>query len=122
MISRMSLTPVREAASSSRTSTCRPWEIATQCSQVPQGEIVGSPLPSGPIQFMPLAMIRAVVVFPVPRMPVRMKPGRCGQPQGTGERAHHGVLADKIGKGLRAVFPCQYLVLDICAVGHGHHA
>ena len=46
--------------------------IARQCSQTPQGSVVGPPVPSGPMQFMPLAMIRAVVVFPVPRMPVMM--------------------------------------------------
>ena len=47
--------------------------IALQCSHSPQGSVVGPPSPSGPMQFMPLAMIRAVVVFPVPRMPVMMK-------------------------------------------------
>ena len=47
--------------------------IARQCSQTPQGSVVGPPVPSGPMQFMPLAMIRAVVVLPVPRMPVMMK-------------------------------------------------
>ena len=46
--------------------------MARQCSQTPQGSVVGPPVPSGPMQFMPLAMIRAVVVFPVPRMPVMM--------------------------------------------------
>jgi hypothetical protein len=73
MISRMSSTPVREAASISITSTCRPSAIATQCSQVPQGSVVGPPEPSGPMQFIPLAMILAVVVLPVPRMPVMTK-------------------------------------------------
>ena len=47
----------------------RPSMIAVQCSQVPQGSVVGPPLPSFPTQFMPLAMMRAVVVLPVPRMP-----------------------------------------------------
>ena len=47
--------------------------IAVQCSHCPQGSVVGPPVPSGPMQFMPLAMIRAVVVLPVPRMPVMMK-------------------------------------------------
>ena len=73
MISRMSPTPVRLAASISSTSTWRPSAIATQASQTPQGSIVGPPAPSGPVQFSPLAMMRAVVVLPVPRMPVRMK-------------------------------------------------
>jgi hypothetical protein len=35
--------------------------------------MVGPPAPSGPTQFRPLAMMRAVVVFPTPRTPVRMK-------------------------------------------------
>ena len=47
--------------------------IARQGSQTPQGSVVGPPWPSGPTQLRPLAMIRAVVVFPVPRMPVMMK-------------------------------------------------
>ena len=47
--------------------------MATQCSHAPQGSVVGPPAPSGPTQFMPLAMIRAVVVFPTPRIPVMMK-------------------------------------------------
>ena len=47
--------------------------MATQGAQTPQGSVVGPPVPSGPTQFRPLAMIRAVVVLPVPRIPVRMK-------------------------------------------------
>jgi hypothetical protein len=47
--------------------------MARQGSQTPQGSVVGPPVPSGPMQFSPLATIRAVVVLPVPRMPVRMK-------------------------------------------------
>ena len=35
--------------------------------------MVGPPAPSGPVQFSPLAMMRAVVVLPMPRTPVRMK-------------------------------------------------
>ena len=73
MISRMSLTEVFDAASISITSTWRPSEMARQCSHSPQGSVVGPPLPSGPVQFSPLAMIRAVVVFPTPRTPVMMK-------------------------------------------------
>jgi hypothetical protein len=34
---------------------------------------VGFPDPSGPTQFKPFAIILAVVVLPVPRMPVKMK-------------------------------------------------
>ena len=65
--------PVREAASISNTSTCRSWAIALQFSHTPQGEAVGPPLPSGPVQLSARAMMRAVVVLPTPRTPVRMK-------------------------------------------------
>ena len=73
MISRMSSTPVRLAASISITSICRSSVIARQLSQTPQGLTVGPPVPSEPIQFNPLAMIRAVVVLPTPRTPVSTK-------------------------------------------------
>ncbi len=73
MISRTSPTPVREAASISSTSTCRDSAMARHGSHTPQGETVAPPCPSGPMQFSPLATIRAVVVFPTPRTPVRMK-------------------------------------------------
>lgn len=73
MISRMSPTPVREAASISITSTWRPSAMARQGSHWPQGSVVGPPVPSGPTQFSPLAMIRAVVVLPTPRTPVITK-------------------------------------------------
>jgi len=63
-------TPVFEAASISSTSTLRPSAIEMQASQVPQGSMVGLSLA---VQFSPLAMIRAVVVLPTPRTPVRMK-------------------------------------------------
>jgi hypothetical protein len=52
---------------------CRPSPIDTHWSQTPQGSGVGAPAPSGPMQFRPRAMIRAVVVLPMPRMPVSMK-------------------------------------------------
>ena len=48
-------------------------EAERLCLEQAQGSVVGVPVPSGPMQFIPLAMIRAVVVFPVPRMPVMMK-------------------------------------------------
>ena len=44
-----------------------------QASQTPQGSIVAPPCPSGPVQFSPLATIRAVVVLPTPRTPVSTK-------------------------------------------------
>ena len=65
--------PVREAASISSTSTSRSSGIATQCSQTPQGSMVGPPVPSGPMQLRARAMMRAVVVLPTPRTPVSMK-------------------------------------------------
>ena len=66
----MSSTPVRLAASISMTSTWRSSVIARQLAQVPQGSTVG---PSALRQFNPLATIRAVVVLPTPRTPVRIK-------------------------------------------------
>ena len=44
-----------------------------QCTHWPHGVTVGPPLPSGPMQLSARAMIRAVVVLPTPRTPVRMK-------------------------------------------------
>ena len=63
------------------------------------------------MQFIPLAMIRAVVVLPVPRIPVMTKGLR--DPiggKGVAQRAHHRVLADKIGKGFWPVFAGQHLI------------
>jgi hypothetical protein len=65
--------PVRLAASISMTSTWRSSAMARQFSQTPQGSGVGPPAPSGPTQLSARAMIRAVVVLPTPRTPVRMK-------------------------------------------------
>ena len=65
--------PVCDAASSSITSMERPAAISRQEGHTPQGSGVGPPFPSGPVQFSPLAMIRAVVVLPTPRMPVSKK-------------------------------------------------
>ena len=40
-----------------------------------------------------------------------------------GERAHHRLLPDKLGKGLRAVFACQYAIglrrIRCDRLGHG---
>src|SRR5262252_1795256 len=69
----MSSTPVREAASISMTSTWRSSPIARQCSHRPQGSAVGPAEPLGPTQLRARARIRAVVVFPTPRTPVRIK-------------------------------------------------
>src|ERR1700757_1142145 len=55
------------------TSTCRSSPIATQCAHRPHGSEVGPPEPSGPTQLRARARIRAVVVLPTPRTPVRMK-------------------------------------------------
>ena len=65
--------PVCEAASISITSSARSSSIAVQLEQTPQGSGVGPPWPSGPVQFRPRAMIRAVVVLPTPRMPESRK-------------------------------------------------
>jgi hypothetical protein len=66
MSSRMSATPLLEAASSSTSqSTMRPWSTASQFGQVPQG----SPA-LGASQLRTLARMRAVDVFPVPRGPL----------------------------------------------------
>ena len=68
----MSLTPVRLAASISITSTWRSSAMAMQLSQAPHGSAVG-PSASPPVQLRARAMMRAVVVLPTPRTPVRMK-------------------------------------------------
>ena len=47
--------------------------MAVQCWQTPQGDAVGPPPPSGPMQFSARAMMRAVVVLPMPRTPDSMK-------------------------------------------------
>src|SRR5690242_3567379 len=69
----MSSTPVREAASISITSTWRSSAIAKHCAHWPQGSAVELPEPSGPTQLRARARMRAVVVLPTPRTPVRMK-------------------------------------------------
>ena len=46
--------------------------MARQCSQTPHGSVVMPPLPSEPTQFRARAMMRADVVLPMPRMPVRI--------------------------------------------------
>ena len=53
--------------------TTEPCGRCEHCVAIAEGRHVGPPVPSGPTQFRPLAMIRAVVVLPVPRMPVMMK-------------------------------------------------
>ena len=70
MFWRMLSTPVLEAASISMTSMSVPLAILRHWGQVPQGSVEGA---SRVAQFSPLAMILAVVVLPVPRMPVSMK-------------------------------------------------
>src|SRR5690349_17702486 len=55
------------------TSTWRSSPIATQCTHRPHGSTVGPPEPSGPTQLRARARIRAVVVLPTPRTPVRIK-------------------------------------------------
>src|SRR6266571_7341021 len=67
--SRMLSTPVLEAASISKTSIDFPKVISSQDGHRLHGVIVG---PS--TQFRPLARIRAVVVFPTPRVPKQRPP------------------------------------------------
>src|SRR5437763_2041557 len=69
----MSSTPVRDAASISITSTWRSSAIARHCAHRPQGSAVAPPEPSGPTQLRARARMRAVVVLPTPRTPVRIK-------------------------------------------------
>ena len=93
--------------------------IAVQCSHWPQGSVVGPPVPSGPMQFMPLAMIRAVVVLPVPA-DARHDEGlgdAVGQKR-VFQRADHRLLPDQIGEGFGPVFPGQHLVGLRGRVGH----
>jgi len=60
--------PVCEAASTSRTSRDLPSPISMQLWQTLQGSSVGPWM-----QFNAFARMRAVVVFPVPRMPLNTK-------------------------------------------------
>ena len=85
--------------------------MAMQGSQTPQGSVVGPPLPSLPTQFSPLATILAVVVLPVPRMPVRIKAWAIRSASNAFfQRTHHCILTDQIGEGRGAVFARQYLI------------
>ena len=79
--------------------------MAVQCSQLPQGLTVGPLVPSGPMQFMPLAMMRAVVVF--------SGSANAGHDKGLGDAIgfksitqglDHRLLPNQIGKGLWSVF------------------
>src|ERR1700732_324806 len=47
--------------------------MARHGSHTPHGAIVGPPVPPGPTQLSARARMRAVVVLPTPRTPVRMK-------------------------------------------------
>ena len=108
MISRMSPTPVRLAASISSTSTCRPSAIARQASQTPQGSIVGPPAPSAPGAVQPLG--------DDPRRRGLADPAHAGQHEGVrdplrlegvAERAHHRLLPDQVGEGRGPVLAGQ---------------
>ncbi len=67
---RISSTRVFVAASTSSRSTKRPESISVQAEQVPHGVAV-TPIS----QFSDLARIRAMVVLPTPRVPVKREPG-----------------------------------------------
>ena len=62
----MSSTPVRDAASISRNSRCLPALISSHAEHSSHGLVTG---PSADWQFKHLARIRAIVVFPTPRVP-----------------------------------------------------
>jgi hypothetical protein len=64
MISRMSPTPVRRGGVHFHHVDMAAFHDRHAMLALPQGSVVGPPVPSGPMQFMPLAMIRAVVVLP----------------------------------------------------------
>jgi hypothetical protein len=49
----------------------RPPSISRHDWQPPQGRAVTPPLPSGPMQLRLLARMRATVVLPTPRVPVK---------------------------------------------------
>ena len=68
----MSATPVRLAASSSRTSMCRPSMMARQCRPSMDRSRLGASTESV-WKFSARARSRAVVVLPTPRTPVSMK-------------------------------------------------
>ena len=115
MISRMSSTPVREAASISSTSTWRPSAMARQGSQTPQGSIVGPPAPVGADAVQPLG--------DDPRGGGLADAAHAGQHEGMGDAvgregvaqgAHHRLLPDQVGEGLRPVFPGEDLIGGAC--------
>ena len=107
MRSRISSTPLFDAASTSMTSSDVPSAIATQLSHSPHGS------PSAPrlVQFSALARMRAVVVLPVPRGPEKRYawPTR---PSRTALRSavRDVLLADQLGEPLRPVLAVQRLV------------
>jgi hypothetical protein len=49
----------------------RPASMSRQAAHAPHGCAVMPPLPSGPVQLSDLARIRAIVVLPTPRVPVK---------------------------------------------------
>src|SRR6185436_15340444 len=49
----------------------RPASMSRHAAQTPHGCAVMPPLPSGPVQLSDLARMRAIVVLPTPRVPVK---------------------------------------------------
>jgi hypothetical protein len=77
--------------------------------------IVGPPCPSGPMQLSALAISRAVEVLPTPRTPVSRK--ACARPialDRVAQRGDHRILADQLGKGLRAIFAGEHAIRRRC--------
>ncbi len=69
------------------------------------------------MQFSPLAMMRAVVVLPTPRTPGHHEGmGDAVRLERVAQGAHHRLLPDQVGKGLRPVFPGKNLI----GLGLGH--
>jgi hypothetical protein len=87
--------PVRVAASISITSIGRSSLSERQDGHSPQGSGVGPPWPSIPVQFRPLAMIRAVVVLPMPRMPASRKACAIRPTRSRWSGPDQGLLADQ---------------------------
>lgn len=83
-----------------------------QFSQMPHGWVVGPPLPSGPVQLRALAISRAVVVLPTPRMPGQnISVVKAVVVDGVGQGLHQRILPQQIFKILRAVFAGENHIL-----------
>src|SRR5579859_4510895 len=101
--SRVSSTLVREAASTSMRSTKRPSSISRHAAQMPQG----FELTPAVSQFSDLAKMRAIVVFPTPRVPVNRNawctlPLSRALPRARTTCSCPTISANRLGRHLRA--------------------